>query len=296
MKSPEPTSSPPKAFYITSVLQYLASSLSGLIFYRKTPEGDNKQNKPQEGRVDTVPENHSSVPAGPPEVKNNELPKDPLISMQGIIRIQRKLGITNEYPPDKAIQIAEPTERNPSKSLKTAPLRRLVSTQKVPLSSIEEARQILQESYLPRSKVLYGIREEDDEDKSLVTKKEPKREGLDTSSVPFEEMDESSRRECEQLGISSLDANSKRTTGDPRYNTYRMVKTLMLGLGNSQTAEKPALASANNGVAGTEKITKRSGDINAVVPESSLKDSRESVLTVSNPSAQQVISGKPNQH
>lgn len=41
--------------------------------------------------------------------------------------------------------------------------------------------------------------------------------------------------------------------------------------------------------------TQKSGDVKAVVPVSSLNNGSKAVLTVSNPGAQQLISGKPNQ-
>jgi len=59
-------------------------------------------------------------------------------------------------------------------------------------------------------------------------------------------------------------------------------------------SKRPGLDSANNGVAGTEKITKRIGDINAVVPKSSLHKTSNGVTKSVDTSAQQVILGEPN--
>ncbi len=61
-------------------------------------------------------------------------------------------------------------------------------------------------------------------------------------------------------------------------------------------SKRPGLASANNGVAGTEKITKRIGDVKAVVPKSSLYKTSNRVNESVNASAQQVSSEQQSQH
>ena len=317
MKSPEPTSSPPKASNFKRVLQYLASSLSGLIFSRKTPEGDNKQNKPQEGRVDTVPENHSSAPAGPKEqsledlakilstfspeggrqtnpanpdlgpvnnppvthstanttTENTEKPSDtPLVPTKEQLESKIMLKLWNEtfsrfnFNPLQSksdfVHTQIPTSqkfkrgksltynigddnRPPNPTLLRAqkslgvkdPDKRTerggVSTDLVPLSSIKDVFKptvplsSLQIKKGSNFQTTMEIRKEE----SLVSAKEPKKEGLDTSSVPFEEMDESLRKELGQNGIDTSPLNTNSSPGHlPPSSDIRMRRSLTVNI------------------------------------------------------------------
>ncbi len=172
-------------------------------------------------------------------------PDDPTL-----IRAQESLGVKD---PDKRTERREvSTNSVPLSSLKMPQ----VPPERVPLSSLQKER----ESYLLKS----NGEDEIKADISLVISKEGK-EDLSTLQVPPDE-----RREREQFGIDPSPSKSRRPVDDPRYNAYRMFKSLAYGLRNQASGKESGLASANHG-AGT-KIIQRSEAFNEVVPKSSLHE------------------------